>query len=52
MAVGLWGGRRDATLWEPVIFWLVGFLHIGLHELGHLLAVRAASYAARLVTDR
>lgn len=51
VALGLWGGRRDATLWEPAIYWAVGFLHIVLHELGHLLAVRQVKYTPRrLVT--
>ena len=49
--LGLWGGRRDAALWQPVLYWIVGFLHIVLHELGHLSAVRAVRYnPRRLVT--
>lgn len=36
-------------LWEPALFWFVGFLHIGLHELGHFLAVRRVGYSPRLV---
>lgn len=44
----LWEGR-DPALWQPAIFWLVGFLHIGLHELGHLLAVRRMGYSPRLL---
>jgi hypothetical protein len=51
VALGLWGGRRDAALWQPILYWTVGFLHIALHELGHLSAVRAVSYNPRkLVT--
>jgi hypothetical protein len=45
----LWAGRGHPAAWEPVIFWLVGFLHIGLHELGHLLAVRRMGYSPRLL---
>jgi len=45
----LWAGRRHPAAWEPAIFWLVGFLHIGLHELGHLLAVRRMGYSPRLL---
>ncbi len=36
-------------LWEPALFWFVGFLHISLHELGHFLAVRRVGYTPRLV---
>lgn len=36
-------------LWEPALFWFVGFLHIGLHELGHYLAVRGVGYSPELV---
>jgi Zn-dependent protease len=36
-------------LWEPALYWFVGFLHIGLHELGHFLAVRRVGYSPRLV---
>lgn len=51
LALGFWGGRRDAALWQPVLYWTVGFLHIALHELGHLSAVRAVRYnPRRLVT--
>jgi hypothetical protein len=51
VALGLWGGRRDAALWQPVLYWFVGFLHIALHELGHLSAVRAVKYTPhRMVT--
>jgi hypothetical protein len=50
-ALGLWGGRRDASLWEPILYWFVAFLHIALHELGHLMAVRGVRYTPRrLVT--
>lgn len=50
-ALGFWGGRRDAALWQPILYWTVGFLHIVLHELGHLSAVRAVRYNPRkLVT--
>lgn len=47
VALGLWGGRRDAALWQPILYWFVGFLHIALHELGHLSAVRAVRYTPR-----
>lgn len=35
--------------WAPALFWIVGFLHIGLHELGHFLAVRRVGYEPRLL---
>jgi len=44
LTLGLWGGPRDPVLWEPAIFWFIGFLHVALHETGHLLAVRAMRY--------
>jgi hypothetical protein len=47
VALGFWGGRRNASLWEPVLYWFVGFLHIVLHELGHLSAVRGVRYTPR-----
>jgi hypothetical protein len=47
VALGFWGGRRDAALWQPLLYWVVGFLHIVLHELGHLSAVRAVQYTPR-----
>jgi hypothetical protein len=45
----LLAGRRHPAAWEPAVFWFVGFLHIGLHELGHLLAVRRMGYSPRLL---
>lgn len=39
----------SSDLWEPALFWFVGFLHISLHELGHFLAVRRVGYSLRLV---
>jgi hypothetical protein len=49
--LGAWGGRQNPTLWQPVLFWFVGFFHIVLHELGHLAAVRGVRYTPRrLVT--
>lgn len=36
-----------ADFWEPALFWMVGILHVGLHELGHLLAVRQVGYTPR-----
>lgn len=47
LTLGLWGGPADPVLWEPALFWFVGFLHIGLHEMGHLLAVRRVRYTPR-----
>ncbi|HEX3554378.1 MAG TPA: hypothetical protein VIA62_14225 [Thermoanaerobaculia bacterium] len=47
LILGLWGGPDDPVLWEPAIFWFVGFLHIALHETGHLLAVRGMRYTPR-----
>ncbi len=47
LTLGLWGGPGDPVLWEPAIFWFVGFLHIALHETGHLLAVRRVRYTPR-----
>jgi hypothetical protein len=47
LTLGLWGGPGDPVLWEPAIFWFVGFLHIGLHEMGHLLGVRRVRYTPR-----
>jgi len=44
LTLGLWGGPRNPVLWEPAIFWFVGFLHVALHEAGHLLAVRGMRY--------
>lgn len=44
---GLWIGGTSG--WGPALFWIVGFLHIGLHELGHLLAVRRVGYDPRLL---
>jgi len=44
LTLGLWGGPKDPVLWEPAIFWFIGFLHVALHETGHLLAVRAMRY--------
>ena len=44
LTLGLWGGPRNPVLWEPAIFWFVGFLHLSLHETGHLLAVRGMRY--------
>lgn len=48
LVLGAWGGS-DPALWEPAIFWVVGYLHIGLHEMGHLLAVRGVKYRPRLL---
>lgn len=44
LTLGLWGGPRNPVFWEPAIFWFVGFLHVALHEAGHLLAVRGMRY--------
>ena len=44
LTLGLWGGPRHPVFWEPAIFWFVGFLHVALHEAGHLLAVRGVHY--------
>jgi hypothetical protein len=44
LTLGLWGGPREPVLWVPAIFWFIGFLHLALHETGHLLAVRAMRY--------
>lgn len=44
VAFGLW---RQGPAWRLVLYWLVGFLHIGLHELGHLAAVRGVRYTPR-----
>jgi hypothetical protein len=41
------GGWRQGAAWQLVLYWLVGFLHIGLHELGHLTAVRGVRYTPR-----
>lgn len=49
LTLGLWGGEDNPSLWEPAIYWIVGYLHITLHELGHLLAVRGVKYRARLL---
>jgi hypothetical protein len=47
LTLGLWGGPRDPMFWEPAIFWFVGFLHVALHETGHLLAVRGMRYSSQ-----
>jgi hypothetical protein len=47
LTLGLWGGPGDPVLWEPALFWFVGFLHIALHEMGHLMAVRRVRYTPR-----
>jgi hypothetical protein len=44
----LWTRSRPSA-WEPALYWFVGFLHIGLHELGHLLAVHRVKYTPRLL---
>jgi hypothetical protein len=44
LTLGLWGGPKDPVLWQPAIFWFIGFLHVALHETGHLMAVRAMRY--------
>lgn len=49
LTLGLWGGRDDLALWEPALYWFVFYLHISLHELGHLLAVRGVRYQPRLL---
>jgi hypothetical protein len=38
---------RQGTSWQILLYWLVGFFHIGLHELGHLSAVRGVRYTPR-----
>jgi hypothetical protein len=38
---------RQGNTWQIVLYWLVGFFHIGLHELGHLSAVRGVRYTPR-----
>jgi hypothetical protein len=51
VALGALGGRRDPALWQPILYWFVGFLHIVLHEAGHLGAVHGVRYTPhRLVT--
>jgi hypothetical protein len=51
VALGALGGRRDPAFWQPLLYWFVGFLHIALHEAGHLAAVRGVRYIPhRLVT--
>lgn len=40
---------RQGTSWQIILYWLVGFFHIGLHELGHLTAVRGVRYTPRRV---
>jgi hypothetical protein len=47
LTLGLWGGLRDPVFWQPAIFWFVGFLHVALHETGHLLAVRGMRYSSQ-----
>jgi hypothetical protein len=49
LTLGLWGGAGDLSWWEPALYWFVGYLHITLHELGHLLAVRGVKYRPRLL---
>ncbi|HEV2846281.1 MAG TPA: hypothetical protein VG477_15600 [Thermoanaerobaculia bacterium] len=49
LTLGLWGGAGDLSWWEPALYWFVGYLHITLHELGHLLAVRVVKYQPRLL---
>lgn len=49
LTLGLWGGYDDPSLWQPALYWFVGYLHISLHELGHLLAVRGVKYHPRLL---
>ncbi len=38
---------RQGPSWQILLYWLVGFFHIGLHELGHLTAVRGVRYTPR-----
>ncbi|MFL6235231.1 MAG: hypothetical protein ACJ76N_19000 [Thermoanaerobaculia bacterium] len=38
---------RQGSSWQILLYWLVGFFHIGLHELGHLSAVRGVRYTPR-----
>jgi len=38
---------RQGDTWQILLYWLVGFFHIGLHELGHLTAVRGVRYTPR-----
>ncbi len=38
---------RQGNTWQILLYWLVGFFHIGLHELGHLTAVRGVRYTPR-----
>jgi hypothetical protein len=38
---------RQGPSWQILLYWLVGFFHIGLHELGHLSAVRGVGYTPR-----
>ncbi|HEY4574662.1 MAG TPA: hypothetical protein VIJ26_11875 [Thermoanaerobaculia bacterium] len=40
-------GWRQGNAWQILLYWLVGFFHIGLHELGHLTAVRGVRYTPR-----
>lgn len=40
---------RQGPAWQIILYWLVGFFHIGLHELGHLTAVRGVRYTPRRV---
>jgi Zn-dependent protease len=42
-------GIGGTSGWGPALFWIVGYLHIGLHELGHFLAVCRVGYAPRLL---
>jgi hypothetical protein len=43
-ALGLWWRGPG---WQFILYWLVGFFHIALHELGHLTAVRGVRYTPR-----
>lgn len=38
---------RQGPSWQILLYWLVGFFHIGLHELGHLAAVHSVRYTPR-----
>lgn len=49
LTLGIWGGEGDPSLWEPALYWFVGYLHISVHELGHLLAVKGVKYRPRLL---